>query len=329
MNQAQASQTATKAGGGGRASRSVSPGQTHPKARRTAATLLVALVLLPGAAARVSARSPTELDIQPELDHGVLGEGRQAYRERRDHQRAWESYHLFKRHSAANMGDPIGAWHLSMSCYYLGIRVSRDSEQKTKLFAEGLEHAERGVENDPECGPCHLMLAVNGALWGQQVGIFRTIVGLPRVHHHLARAEEIDPHFGGAAVHRVRAYINRALPRLFGGGPGAARKSIEKAIQVAPEEHLNYAFLTLLLVRDYEDVDAAVRVARTGLAVPEPAPAYVESVDAFEVMTRFVARYGSQQRSKTEANAKEEAKEKEREEAKEEANRSSATARHR
>lgn len=259
--------------------------------RSRVARLLVALLVLGALVGPASARPPTELDFHPELDRGLLGEGRQAYRERRDEARAWESYNLFKRYRVDHRDDPVAAWHLAMSCYYLGIRVSKDSDEKRELFAEGRDEAELGVGSDPDCGPCHLMLAVNGALWGNEVGIFRTIVGLPRVREHLKRTEELDPRFGGGATYRVQANIYKALPRLFGGGAKPARESIEKAIRVAPEEHLNYAFLASLLANDFKDVDAAARVARTAIAIPEPDPAYVESVDALRGLKRFLKRY--------------------------------------
>ena len=234
------------------------------------------------------------LDVHPELDRGVLGEGRQAYRERRDPARAHEAYRLFKAASTQHPDDPAAAWHVSMACYWLGLRVYTDPEQKKAAYAEGKEMADRALELDPNCGPCHLLTAVNHALWAEQVGIMRTIVGLGSVKAHLRRAAELDPAFAGAAAFRVQATILDRLPRMFGGGRGKARRTIEQAIAVAPNEPLNYEFLANMLVNKYRDVPRAVAVARRGLAVPEPGPEYVESRDSIAYLKHFVEHFSTQ-----------------------------------
>ena len=238
------------------------------------------------------AREPSSLDFSPLLDQGLLGQGRQAYRERRNPQRALEAYDLLKRNLADNPADPVAAWHLAMSCYYLGMQVFDDKEDRKRVFAEGRDYAREALERDPDCAPCHLLTAVNHALWAKEVGIFRTLVGLPWVRHHLKRAAELEPAFGGAAAHRILANISQVLPRVFGGGRKRARKEIEKAIEIAPDEPLNYEFLADLLIDDYHDPKQAVSVARRGLRQPAPAPEYVESVEAFQDLQEIVQQYG-------------------------------------
>ncbi len=247
---------------------------------------LAACLLVASPASALRQRPTTEMDLNPELDHGQLGEGRQAYRERADPQRARKAYEIFQRYHAEQPEDVAGSWHLAMSAYWLGIRVASESEEKKRYYLEGRAAAMAGLANDPECGPCHLMAAINHALWGQEEGIFRTIVGLKTVKHHLRRAEQLDPRFAGAATFRVQAAIYSALPGFLGGGRAKARHALERAIEVAPEEHLNYDFLAQLLIHKYDDRVGALRIVRTGLSVPEPGPAYIESRDALDRLRR-------------------------------------------
>jgi hypothetical protein len=243
------------------------------------------------AAQAAQAKESTSLDYTPELDQGLLGEGRAAYRERADHDRARDAYRIFKEYFDAHPGDPTAAWHLGMACYFMGMRVV-DKADKKEMFAEGRDRAAEGLETDPDCGPCHLMTAVNHALWAREVGLFRTLVGLPSVKSHLHRAAELDPEFAGGAPYRVLAAIDKVVPRLLGGGRKKARRSIEKAIEVAPDEPLNYEILADILIDDYHDPAAAVKVARRGLRVPPPGPEYVESRDAIEALEHIVERHG-------------------------------------
>ncbi len=253
---------------------------------------LILFALCAAMAAPGQAGSAPELEYSPLLDQGLLGEGRQAYRERADLDRARDSYDLFKKHLEQNPGDPVAAWHFSLSCYYVGKRASRgDSEAQKRIHDEGRIAADRALKEDPECGPCHLLSAINHALWAEKVGLFRTIVGLPKVLSHLRRATSLAPKFGGAAALRVHATIMKVLPRMLGGGKQKARELIEEAIVVAPDEPLNYEILADILIEKYKDPDAAVTAAERGLAVPMPGPEYVESRDSIDYLKGVVSRY--------------------------------------
>jgi len=267
--------------------------ESHCNTRRAHLRLLLAtagLVLLaffslspPAAQALVD-----PLSYQPELDEGPLGPGRQAYRERRDPARALESYELFKAVVAEHPDDPVALWHLSMSCYYLGQRVYQSTDDRRRIFEEGHKIAETAAERAPDCAPCHMLAGVNQALWGQEVGIFRVISGLPRVKRHLQLSTDLDPTFAGASALRVRSQIARVLPSWLGGGKKRARSYLHRAIEMAPNEPLNYYFLAKLLLKDYGDRDQALEVARRGLAVPPPGPEFVESVDSMGRLRSFV-----------------------------------------
>lgn len=228
------------------------------------------------------------LSYQPELDDGPLGPGRQAYRERRDPARAIESYELFKTVVAENPDDPVALWHLAMSCYYLGQRVYDNSDDRRRIFEEGHKIAETAAERAPDCAPCHMLAGVNQALWGQEVGIFRVISGLPRVKRHLQLSTDLDPTFAGASALRVRSQIAQVLPSWLGGGKNRARSYLYRAIEIAPNEPLNYYFLAKLLLKDYGDRDKALEIAKRGLAVPPPGPEFVESVDSMGRLRSFV-----------------------------------------
>lgn len=262
------------------------------RARRLSALALAAMLLFAFSFAAPEARAIVDpLAYQPELDEGPLGPGRQAYRERRDPERALESYALFKAVVDENPDDPVAKWHLAMSCYYLGQRVYKQSHQRERIYLEGHKLASSAVEDDPDCAPCHMLAGVNQALWGNEVGIFRVISGLPNVKRHLRRSTELDPTFAGASALRVRSQIAKVLPRWLGGGKKKSRHLLYRAIEIAPNEPLNYYFLAKLLLKQYDDREKAVEVARRGLEVPMPGPEWVESVDSLRRLERFVKRH--------------------------------------
>ena len=86
------------------------------EAVQLACALALAALIWPAPAASVTAQPLSVLDYQPALDQGLLGEGRRAYRERADRDRALDAYRIFKQNVRENPDDPVAAWHFSMSC---------------------------------------------------------------------------------------------------------------------------------------------------------------------------------------------------------------------
>ena len=70
---------------------------------------LLAMVL---AIPAISASADEALAIDPVLDQGVLGEGRNAYRERADASRAEDAYTIFKAYSEKNPKDALPKAHV-------------------------------------------------------------------------------------------------------------------------------------------------------------------------------------------------------------------------
>ena len=167
------------------------------------------------------------------------------------------------------------------------MRVHKQPPDKRRVHAEGRRAADRAIHQDPHCGPCHLFSAINHALWAEQVGIFRSLVGLPTVKKNLKRASELDPTFAGAAAHRTMAQVAKAVPRMLGGGEDKAILHLNNALRIAPEEPLNYEVMVDLKIK-HKDVHGALHWARRGVAVPQPAPEYVESVDSVKYMQQIV-----------------------------------------
>ena len=57
---------------------------------------------------------------------------------------------VLKRAAEQKPQDVDVAWHLALTCYYMGIRVLDDSDEKKRMFLEGRETALAAIERAPD-----------------------------------------------------------------------------------------------------------------------------------------------------------------------------------
>lgn len=214
----------------------------------------------------------------------------QAFRERRDFNRARASYSSYRELHLKNPTDAEAAWKLSMACYYMGERVlekAPDSERE-KIFAEGRDAGETSLSSTTEkCAPCHFWTAINMALYGRTVGVFKMLFSLTAIRKHLEASIEADPTYAFGGAQRLLGKIYESIPGILGGSDNKARDYYQQAISSAPDEPLNYLFLAGLLRNGFQDKVGAQAVVQKGLQLPTPTPDRVEAVDALAELKRF------------------------------------------
>ena len=176
--------------------------------------------------------------------------------------------------------DPETGWRLGMACYFVGLRLTHDSDAKEKLFAEGRDAALSAAEHAPDCAACHFWAAINMALYGQEVGVFKMLFSLKDVEAHLKRSIEIDPTYASAGGYRLLGAIREKLPGILGGSNREARNYYLQAIERAPDEPLNYLFLAQLLREHFDNPEGAIAAARQGIAIREIPTERLESIEA-------------------------------------------------
>lgn len=179
-------------------------------------------------------------------------------------------------------------WKLGFACYFNALRIIQEKKEKIAVFTEGRVAAKKSMELDPKCAPCYFWYAINSVLWGDQKGVFSTIFGLDEVRKNLWKSIELDPNYAYAGGYRLQGTIEEALPGILGGSNRRAREYYELAIKHAPDEPLNYQFLSRLLVKEYNEKERAIDLAKQGVSVPKPGPERLESLEAIEELKSFI-----------------------------------------
>lgn len=215
------------------------------------------------------------------------------YKQRHIEAKAREALERYRAEYKKTPNDAEAGWRVAMACYFVGIRLTKDKEEQQKLWAEGRDAGKASVkatETDPnpsppapkstQCSPCHFWTAINMALYGQSVGVFKMFFSLAAIREHLDKSIAIDPAYAYGGAYRLQGLIEQKLPGILGGDNDEAKAFFEKAIQAAPDEPLNYLFLARLLHEEFDDAEKALEVAKRGLATPEPSAERLEAIDA-------------------------------------------------
>jgi tetratricopeptide (TPR) repeat protein len=238
------------------------------------------------------AETPADLPgyVTPALQR--LAEADEAFMHRDQPDRAREAFAVYREMHRKFPHDPEIAWRLSMASYHVGFHLARSRQERIGYYAEGMNAGIAAVNKSTSSAASYFWAGINMALYGQTVGPFKTISTLGRVRRYLTASAELDPSYAGAGAYRVLGTIERELPGILGGSRDQARVYFEKAIELVPDEPLNYLFLANLLKDRFNDTAGAVAVAERGLRVPEPSAVQIESVSAVGELRQFLRNNG-------------------------------------
>src|SRR5205814_2104311 len=139
--------------------------------------------------------------------------------------------------------DTEASWRLAMACYYLGQRVLETAPEsdREKIYAEGRDAGEAAIRTaSSPCAPCEFWTAINMALYGQSVGVFKMLFSLNSIRKHLEASIAADPKYAFGGAQRLLGKIYESIPGILGGSNRKARDYYQEAVGVAPDEPLNY-----------------------------------------------------------------------------------------
>src|SRR5690606_24316661 len=109
----------------------------------------------------------------------------QAFQKRRNHDQARWALEQYRKLFQETPHDPEAAWRVGMAAYYNGSRVAARQVEKKILSAEGREAGVAGARLDPKCAPCDMWRAISMALYGDTVGVYKTIFTLGETQKQL------------------------------------------------------------------------------------------------------------------------------------------------
>jgi tetratricopeptide (TPR) repeat protein len=214
----------------------------------------------------------------------------QAFRARKTEARAFDALKSYRAiWNDSGRTNTEAGWKLAMTCYFTGLRLTHDSEAKEKIFREGADAAGEASRQSPGCAACEFWAAIDTALLGETVGVFKMISSLGEVKERLKRVIDLDPAYAYGGAFRLLGMIDQRLPGILGGDNDRAKDYFEKAIRTAPDEPLNYLFMARLMAKEFGDPEQAEAYATRGLKANPKDSSRVESFEALGELRDFLA----------------------------------------
>ncbi|HTL13132.1 MAG TPA: TRAP transporter TatT component family protein [Bdellovibrionota bacterium] len=247
--------------------------------------LLVLLALLGSTAMAYDRAAPG--GSPPPAD--VFDEGDALFQDRGNEAKALKALEIYRDKLRQMPGNPQAGWRVAMGCYFVGLRIEKDSDKKKALYDEGRHAGVAAAKALPGCAPCHFWAAITLALYGDAVGVFKMLFTLGEIRDHLKATQAIDPAYAHGGAQRLLGLIEKKLPGILGGSNDRARDYFKNAIQTAPDEPLNYLFLAQLQEDQFDDLKGALETARKGAALPMPSADRLESVESLQQVKDLVA----------------------------------------
>jgi tetratricopeptide (TPR) repeat protein len=226
--------------------------------------------------------------IQPNGSPSRLEIGDEAFRNRTDQAKAELALQSYREDAAATeQKDAQSLWRVSMGCYYVGLKFVKAPSLQEKIFAEGRDAGLRAAELDPKCASCRFWAAINMALYGQTVGVFKMLFSLAKIQDLLKQSIALDPKYAYSGAQRLLGLIYEKIPGIIGGNNDLARNYFQEAINVSPDEPMNYLNLAQLQLNEFHEPKSALATVQRGLMANEVSPLSSDRVESREALNQL------------------------------------------
>jgi len=228
--------------------------------------LLHMLILLMALAFFLPAQTPEALILQ----------GDALYAQRHDPAQARQALARYQEALTLEPGDPAALIKNAQALYFVG-DISAGSDEKQRIFKQGMEIAKKMIALHPGRVEGHYWLGVHTGSYGEARGVLKSLFLKNDIIRAMERSIAIDGSYEQGGAYCVLGRLYFKVPGLFGGSNKKSRQYLEKCRQAAPKSSVCLLFLAeTYWALDEEDL--AVRTLEELLAM-EPDPNWVPETE--------------------------------------------------
>lgn len=175
----------------------------------------------------------------------LLAAARQAYAERSNPDRAAAAVALFARAAAADPHSYEALWEGARACYAYGSfsLAEERSEERIKVFEDGIARAKAAVARRPDGVEGHFWLGVLYGVFGEARGVMKSLSLVDDIQVAMDTCLRLDPSVEAWGPYRVLGRLYFKLPWFKGGDNQKSREYLEKSLAAEPANELTRLYL--------------------------------------------------------------------------------------
>jgi tetratricopeptide (TPR) repeat protein len=216
------------------------------------------------------------LSLPAETPEEFILQGDAFYAQRHDPAQAAQALARYQEALKLEPGSFAALVKNAQALYYVG-DISAGSDEKQRIFKQGMEIAKKMIALRPERVEGHYWLGVHTGSYGEARGVLKSLFLKNDIIRAMERSVAIDGTYEQGGAYCVLGRLYYKVPGLFGGSNKKSRLNLEKCRQAAPKSSVCLLFLAeTYWALDEEDL--AVRTLEELLAM-EPDPNWVPETE--------------------------------------------------
>lgn len=132
-------------------------------------------------------------------------------------------------------------WKLSRALWWQGTHAK--PEEKRIIFEKAIYYAEQCIILDPENTACHYWLGVNYAVYGEAMGVLKSLALVEPIKVEMNFVLEKEPGHSKAGAYVVLGRMDYKIPWFAGGSKKRSVELLKKALEISPDNVMARLFL--------------------------------------------------------------------------------------
>ncbi len=133
-------------------------------------------------------------------------------------------------------------WKIARVHYYIGAHTA-DKKDKQIIFSQGVYHAKKAVELQPEKPDGHYWLGVNNGKYGETRGVMKSLSLVNPIKESMFKIIEMDRSYEDGGADRVLGRVFFKVPGIAGGSKDKSLEHLEKSKELGPEDPITRVYL--------------------------------------------------------------------------------------
>jgi tetratricopeptide (TPR) repeat protein len=172
----------------------------------------------------------------------LIAQGDELYAQRLDLAKAKEALVKYQEALLTGENKYETYWKMARVEYWIGDKTENNKE-KQAIFQQGIYHAKKAVEVEPNKVDGHFWLGVNYGVYGEAKGVLKSLFLVKPIKQEMNKVLELDRNYESGGADRVLGRVYFKLPGFAGGDKKKSLEHLLKSKELGPKDGLTRIYL--------------------------------------------------------------------------------------